>query len=70
MVDTRGEVDFRWLERVVGGKMDGEEEDPPGVRAVTLRLDVSWWEGIVLLGPAILARCIQAFWRWSSLQVP
>ena len=27
MIDSGGEVDLRWLERVIGGKVDGQEED-------------------------------------------
>lgn len=31
MVDTGGEVDLGGLERVVGGKVNGKEEDTAGV---------------------------------------
>ena len=34
MVDAGGEVDFRWLEGVVCGKVDCEEEDAAGVWGV------------------------------------
>lgn len=37
MVDAGGEVDLRGLEGVVGGEVDGKEEDAAGVRRVTLR---------------------------------
>lgn len=34
MVDSGGEVDLRRLERVVGGEVNGKEEDTPRVRRV------------------------------------
>lgn len=36
MVDAGGEVDFGWLEWVVGGKVDGEEEDTARVWTIAL----------------------------------
>jgi hypothetical protein len=36
VVDARGEVHFRGLERVVGREMDCEEEDAARVRRVAL----------------------------------
>lgn len=36
MVDSGGEVDLRRLERVVGGEVNGKEEDTPRVRRVGL----------------------------------
>ena len=36
MVDTGGEVDLRWLERVVCREMYGEEEDTSGVMTIVL----------------------------------
>lgn len=38
MVDTGGEVDLGRLERVVGGEVDGKEEDTAGVGRVTLEV--------------------------------
>lgn len=38
MVDAGREVDFRWFERVVGGKVDREEENAARVWAITLLL--------------------------------
>jgi len=35
MIDSGGEVDLRWLKRVVCGKVDGQEEDTSLERAVT-----------------------------------
>jgi hypothetical protein len=31
MVDSSGEVDFRWLERIVGREVYGKKENAPGV---------------------------------------
>ena len=39
MVDSRREVNLRWLEWVVGREMDCEEEDAALERTVTLRRD-------------------------------
>ncbi len=36
MIDSGRECDLWWLERVVGGKVDGEEEDPSLVGTL-------WW---------------------------
>jgi len=36
MIDSSRERDLWWLERVVGGKVDGEEEDPSLVGTL-------WW---------------------------
>lgn len=36
MVDARGEVDLGWLEWVIGGKVNGEEEDTARVWALSL----------------------------------
>ena len=37
MIDLSGEGDFGWLERVVGGERDGEEEDTSSVWRVALQ---------------------------------
>ena len=36
MVDSGCEIDLRWLEGIVGGKVDGQEEDTALKRAITL----------------------------------
>jgi hypothetical protein len=41
VVDSGSEVDLRWLEGVVCGKVDGQEEDTALERAVTLHKGVS-----------------------------
>lgn len=40
VVDAGGEVDLGWLEWVVRGEMDGEEEDTSGVWRVSLEKDI------------------------------
>lgn len=40
VVDTGGEVDLWWLERVVCREVDGEEEDTAGVWRVALQREV------------------------------
>ena len=48
MVDAGGEVDFWWLERVVGWEVDRQEEDATLERAVTgthdsrLPVELNW----------------------------
>jgi hypothetical protein len=40
VVDAGGEVDLGGLEWVVGGEVDGEEEDTSGVWRVSLEYDI------------------------------
>ena len=41
VVDAGGEVDLRWFERIIGGKVDRQEEHPARIRTITLLAAVS-----------------------------
>jgi hypothetical protein len=42
VVDLCRKADFGGLEGVVGGKADGEEEDTPSIRRITLGIIYRW----------------------------